>query len=45
MNYNLSLDDARMMLIEELKPKSETLLDDELEDEELDKDVDNNENA
>ena len=45
LNYNLSLDDARMMLIEELKPKSETLLDDELEDEELDKDVDNNENA
>ena len=45
LNYNLSLDDARMMLIEELKPKSETLLDDELEDGELDKDVDNNENA
>ncbi len=45
LNYNLSLDDARMMLIEELKPKSETLLDDELEDEDLDKDVDNNENA
>ena len=33
LNYNLSLDDARMMLIEELKPKGEILLDDEFEDE------------
>ena len=33
LNYNLSLDDARMILIEELKPKKELLLDDELEDE------------
>ncbi len=42
LNYNLSLDDAKMMLLEELKPKSEVLLDDELEDD--DKDVDSNEN-
>jgi len=41
LNYNLSLDDARMILIEELKPKKEVLLDDEFEDEE---DY-NNENA
>ncbi len=34
LNYNLSLDDARMILIEELKPKREVLLDDEFEDEE-----------
>jgi len=34
LNYNLSLDDARMILIEELKPKKEVLLDDEFEDEE-----------
>ena len=33
LNYNLSIDDARMILIEELKPKRELLLDDELEDE------------
>lgn len=33
LNHNLSLDDARMMLIEELKPKKEILLDDEFEDE------------
>ena len=33
LNYNLSLDDARMLLIEELKPKKELLLDDELEEE------------
>ena len=32
LNYNLSIDDARMILIEELKPKKELLLDDELED-------------
>lgn len=41
LNYNLSLDDARMILIEELKPKREVLLDDEFEDEE----GDNNERA
>ena len=34
LNYNLSLDDARMILVEELKPKKEILLDDEFEDEE-----------
>ena len=33
LNYNLSLDDARMILIEELKPKRELLLDDEFEEE------------
>ncbi len=32
LNYNLSLEDMRMILIEELKPKKELLLDDELED-------------
>lgn len=31
LNYNLSIDDARMMLVEELKPKRETLLDDEFD--------------
>ena len=41
LNYNLSLDDARMILVEELKPKKEVLLDDEFEDEE----EDNNESA
>ena len=40
LNYNLSIDDIRMMLVEELKPRNEILLDDEFEDEE---DV-NNEN-
>lgn len=33
LNYNLSLEDMRMILIEELKPKRELLLDDELVDE------------
>jgi len=33
LNYNLSLDDARMILIEELKPKRELLLDDEFDEE------------
>ncbi len=32
LNYNLSIDDARMILIDELKPKKEMLLDDEFED-------------
>ena len=32
LNYNLSIDDARMILIDELKPKKEVLLDDEFED-------------
>ena len=40
LNYNLSLDDARMILIEELKPKKELLLDDEFEEE---SEADNNE--
>lgn len=43
LNHNLSLDDARMMLIEELKPKKETLLDDEFE--QGDEEVDSDENA
>lgn len=33
LNYNLSLDDARMILIEELKPRKELLLDDTFEEE------------
>ena len=33
LNYNLSLEDMRMILIEELKPKKELLLDEELDDE------------
>lgn len=32
LNYNLSIDDVRMTLVEELKPKHEVLLDDEFED-------------
>ncbi len=32
LNYNLSIDDARMILIDELKPKKEILLDDEFEE-------------
>ena len=44
LNYNLSLDDARMLLIEELKPKKEILLDDEFDDAD-DEEVNNNENA
>lgn len=31
LNYNLSIDDVRMMLVEELKPRNEILLDDEFE--------------
>ena len=42
LNYNLSIDDARMILIEELKPRKELLLDDELEDE-TESEADNNE--
>ena len=34
LNYNLSIDDVRMMLVEELKPRREILLDDEFEDDE-----------
>ncbi len=36
LNYNLSIDDVRMILIEELKPKKEVLLDDEFEESEAD---------
>jgi diadenylate cyclase len=42
LNYNLSIDDARMMLVEELQPKKEILLDDEFEEEV--ESGDNNEN-
>ena len=42
LNHNLSIDDARLMLVEELQPKKEFLLDDEFEDEE-DESGDNNE--
>ena len=34
LNHNLSVDDVRMMLVEELKPRNEILLDDEFDDEE-----------
>ncbi len=45
LNHGLSIDDARIMLVEELKPKTEFLLDDEFEDEpEEIKDGENNEN-
>ena len=40
LNYNLSLDDARMILIEELKPKKELLLDEQFDEE---SELDNNE--
>ena len=40
LNYNLSIDDARMMLVEELKPKREVLLDDEFETDKRDGDED-----
>ena len=33
LNHNLSIDDLRMTLVEELKPKHEMLLDDEFDDE------------
>lgn len=39
LNYNLSIDDARMMLVEELKPRNEILLDDEFEDDSKDGDT------
>lgn len=41
LNYNLSLDDARMILIEELKPRKELLLDDDIEEESGDKHEEN----
>ena len=37
LNHGLSIDDARMMLVEELKPRREVLLDDEFEDDGEDK--------
>ncbi len=43
LNYNLSIDDVRMILVEELKPKHEALLDDDF-DEEIVEEGDNNEN-
>ena len=43
LNYNLSIDDARMILIEELKPKKELLLDDELEETDTESEALNNE--
>ena len=43
LNHNLSIDDARLMLVEELQPKKEFLLDDEFEDEEENESGDNNE--
>ena len=45
LNYNLSIDDARMILIEELKPKRELLLDDTLDEieDEAESEADNNE--
>ena len=43
LNYNLSIDDARMILIEELKPKRELLLDDGLEETNTESEADNNE--
>ena len=44
LNHNLSIDDVRMLLVEELKPKSEILLDDEFENDEDSKDGDTREN-
>ena len=44
LNHGLSIDDARMTLVEELKPRKEILLDDEFEDEEEVKDGEKNEN-
>ncbi len=41
LNYNLSTDDTRMILIEELKPQKELLLDDNIE--EVESEADNNE--
>ncbi len=40
LNYGLSIDDARMMLVEELRPRREVLLDDEFDE---DEDINNNE--
>lgn len=43
LNYNLSIDDVRMMLVEELQPKHETLLDDDFEETEDSEEGDQNE--
>lgn len=42
LNYNLSIDDLRMMLVEELRPRHEILLDDEFEDSEEEYEDENN---
>ena len=42
LNYNLSIDDVRMTLVEELKPKHEILLDDEFEEDSEEGDADEN---
>ena len=44
LNHNLSIDDIRMTLVEELKPKHEILLDDDFEDEEDNEEGEENEN-
>ncbi len=44
LNYNLSIDDVRMTLVEELKPKHEILLDDEFEEEQDSQEGEANEN-
>ena len=44
LNHNLSIDDVRITLVEELKPKHEILLDDEFEEEEENEEGDTNEN-
>ena len=43
LNHGLSIDDARLMLVEELKPRKEILLDDEFEEDEEVKDGEKNE--
>ena len=44
LNHNLSIDEVRMTLVEELKPKHEILLDDEFEDEPENEEGEANEN-
>ena len=48
LNYGLSIDDARMMFVEELRPRREVLLDDEFEEDDVEevevKDGDKHEN-
>ena len=44
LNHGLSIDDARMLLVEELKPRREVLLDDEFADEEETNTVDGGDN-